>query len=135
MDDKIVSLSGTSYPKWVSWMGLAAGGLMLYLAWYERTYHYVIVGLGCFVAGFFRKHVYLCEEGAVRAYSRVIGKSNSEVFYWKDVKGIAFASKKGRLIMSMSRGGSAWNLHFRMDQEGDILDMIERVRPDLLTRA
>ncbi len=130
MDDFVLSRSGTPFPKWMTWLILVVGLLLIADGMRSFAFHKLFVGVCCAYASGYKKSMYLNEEGIVRESGSWFRRGR-EVLAWKDVKFVTLAFKGKEMMAFFERDITGWKLLFDREQESEVRTMIDRWIPDV----
>jgi hypothetical protein len=130
MDDVVLSRSGTPFPKWMTWIILAVGLLLIADGMRSFAFHKLFVGVCCAYASGYRKSMFLNHEGVVRESGTWFGKRR-EVLPWSEVKFVTLAFRKKEMMAFFERDITGWKVLFGREQEAEVRSMLERNIPDI----
>lgn len=128
MEDIVLSRSGTPFPKWMSWLVLVVGLLLVADGMRDFAFHKLFVGACCAYAAGYRKKMYLADEGIVRESGTWFRKGR-EVLPWDEVKFVTLAFKGKEMMAFFERDITGWKLLFDREQEAEVRKMLARKIP------
>lgn len=128
MDDVVLSRSGTPFPKWMSWIVIVVGLLLVADGMRTFAFHKLFVGACCAYAAGYKKKMYLSDEGIVRESGTWFHKGR-EVLPWGEVKFVTLAFRGKEMMAFFERDITGWKVLFGREQEEEVRAMLGRQIP------
>lgn len=130
MEELLVSRSAAPFPKWMKWMGLAIGILLVGDGMRSFMFHKILVGavLG-YVSGY-DKRIFVSPEGIVRQTRTWVG-SHSTLLPWEEIQFVNFAYKGSMMMCFFERGTTGLKVLFDRKDEQELRRILELYIPDV----
>lgn len=130
MNERIPSRSGTPFPRWMAWIALAVGLLLMADALRSFSFHKLLVGACCVYVSSYRKRMYLADEGVVRETGGWFGKRQS-LIPWSEVTFVTLARRGRQMMAFFERGDSGWKLLFDRTQQEPVEALLREKCPGI----
>lgn len=132
MEELLVSRSGTPFPKWMKWMGLVAGILLVADGMRGFEFHKILVGaVLAYVAGY-DKRIFISPEGVVRE-TRTWIAARSTLLPWEEIQYVNFAYRGSKMFCFFERGVTGLRVLFERSDEPEIRRILDLYIPDVET--
>lgn len=132
LEELLVSRSGTPFPKWMKWMGLAVGILLVGDGMRSFMFHKILVGaVLAYVAGY-DKRILISTEGVVRQTRTWLG-SRSTLLPWEDIQHVGFAYRGSKMQCFFEQGVTGLRVMFDRSDEPEIRRILDLYIPDVET--
>jgi len=130
LEELLVSRSETPFPKWMKWMALAVGMLLVGDGMRSFMFHKILVGsVLAYVSGY-EKRIFLSPEGIVRQTKTWIG-AHSTLLPWDEVKFVNFAYKGSRMLCFFEKDVTGLKVLFDRDDEPELLKILDEYIPEI----
>ena len=132
MEELLVSRSGTPFPKWMKWMGLAVGLLLVGDGMRSFMFHKILVGaVVAYVSGF-DKRIFLSPEGRVRQTKTWLG-GHLTVLPWEEVRHVGFAYRGSKMLCFFEQEITGLKVLFDRSDEPEVRRILALHIPEVET--
>ncbi|HPC75730.1 MAG: hypothetical protein WBJ42_03245 [Thermovirgaceae bacterium] len=132
VEELLVSLTGTPFPKWMKWFALVVGILLVGDGMRSFAFHKVLVGAVLAYVSGFDKRIVLSPEGIVRQTRTWITR-HSTTIPWGEVQYVNFAYRGSKMMCFFERGVTGIRVLFDRSDEPEVKRILGRYIPDVET--
>jgi len=132
LEELLVSRSGTPFPKWMKWMGLAVGLLLVADGMRSFMFHKILVGaVVAYVSGY-DKRIFLSAEGVVRQTRTWLG-GHTTLLPWDEIQHVGFAFRGSRMLCFFEKDVTGLKVAFDRSDEAEVRRILELYIPEVET--
>ncbi len=132
MEELLVSRSVTPFPKWMKWMVLIVGILLIGDGMRSFMFHKILVGAVLAYISGYEKRIVLSPEGVVRQ-TRTWITTHSTTLPWDEVQYVNFAYRGSKMMCFFEKDVTGLKVLFDRDDEPEVRRILELYIPDVET--
>ncbi len=132
MEELLVSRSVTPFPKWMKWMALLVGILLIGDGMRSFMFHKILVGAVLAYVSGYDKRIVISPDGIVRQ-TRTWITSSSTLLPWNEIKYVNFAYKGSRMMCFFEKDVTGLKVLFERSDEPEIRRILAKYIPEVET--